>query len=402
MGDPYGLKKLWYVLLTAIICMVSLSGCWDSVEVKDLALVLASGIDRDEHGDLHGTLQIAVPSGGGGGGVTGGSQTNGAGNVGRNFVLVTEDGTDIKSMIQRLQVKVPRKLYFAHRVVVIIGEDQAKAGIRHILDYYARDPTNRLRSLIVISKGATAEKILEIPTVLEKIPGQEIKQIEEQEMGVVMTMQDFLMTTSTEGIAPIAPAISIVTNSSQQNLAMAGTAVFKDFKLVGYLSADETRGLLWLTGKLRRALITTYIPQDHGTIAMTLISANCEIKPTVRGHQAVFNVKLDGKGEIDENNTNLNLGDVQNFKRAKKVLDRTIQNNVQMSFDKAKEYDADIFGFGQEIARTNPRTWAKIQNNWEEIFKTAQLNLKVDIQPTRSGAAGPPAHLKEHEVKRTS
>lgn len=386
--------------------MVSLSGCWDSVEVKDLALVLASGIDRDEHGDLHGTLQIAVPSGGGEGGVAGGGQTTGAGNGGKNFALVTEDGPDIKSMIQRLQVKVARKLYFAHRAVVVIGEGQAKAGIRNILDYYARDPTNRLRSLIVISKGDTAEKILGTPTVLEKIPGQEIKQIEDQEMGVVMTMQDFLMTTSTEGSAPVAPAISIVINSShessQQNLAMAGTAVFKDFKLVGYLTADETRGLLWLTGKLHRALITTDIPQDHGTIAMTLISANCEIKPMVRGNHVVFNINLDGKGEIDENNTNLNLGDVQNFKRAKKVLDRTIQNNVQMSFEKAKEYDADIFGFGQEIARTDPRTWEKIQNNWEEIFKTAQLNLKVDIRPTRSGAVGPPAHLKEDEVKRTS
>lgn len=48
-------------------------------------------------------------------------------------MLATEDGRDLKDVVQRLQEKVPRRLSFAHRAVVIIGEAQAKGQLTKIL-----------------------------------------------------------------------------------------------------------------------------------------------------------------------------------------------------------------------------------------------------------------------------
>lgn len=56
---------------------------------------------------------------------------------------------------------------------------------------------------------------------------------------------------------------------------------------------------------------------------------------------------------------------MKNFQLAKKVFDEKVKTYVHRSFDKAQEYDVDVFGFGQEIARTNPGKWEKIKNHWE-------------------------------------
>jgi spore germination protein KC len=401
MEGENDLKKVWFVTFLCMICMSSLTGCWDRVEIKDLALVVGSGIDKGSDGKLRGTVEIAVPPAIGG--ASSGANVPGRG---KSYVLVTEDGRNVKSMIQKMQERVPRRLYFAHRSVVIIGEAQAREGLHNILDHFARDPMNRLRTLIVVTEGTTAEKILKTPTILEKVPGQEIKEIEHEQIGTVTTMQDFFMAASSEGITPTAPAIGIVDGEDDQpgtqKLVMFGTAVFKNLKLVGYLTANETRGLMWVTGKIQHAFITAEIPNNPGTVVMTLVSAKREFQPIFKGNQIEFNVKLKGKGEIDENSTNLNIGDVKNFKVVKQAFDKAVKRYIQKSFDKAQKLDADVFGFGQEIAHTNPRQWDKIRDHWDEMFKHARLNLEVDIQPTRAGRVGPPLHLKEDEVKQTS
>lgn len=45
MDKEDSMKNIFNVMFMAIICMSTITGCWDRVEVKDLALVLASAID---------------------------------------------------------------------------------------------------------------------------------------------------------------------------------------------------------------------------------------------------------------------------------------------------------------------------------------------------------------------
>ena len=403
MEDKNDLNKIWATSLISILCMLAVTGCWDRREIKDLALVMASGIDRTENGQLRGTLQIAVPAAISAGG--GGSGTSDGG-LGKSFVLVSESGRNIKDMIQRLQEKVPRELYFSHRAVFIVGEREAQIGISDILDQFARDPENRMRNLILVAKGEKAADVLAVSTVLEKIPGQEIKQIEKQETGTMITMLDFMMASSSEGMVPVAPAIRTVeggTNKQgQQKLMLAGTAVFKDLKLVGYLNNQETRGFLWMTGKMHKGFITAYIPEGRGSVTLSLTSAKRDVKPIFDKGHIVFEVKLEGKGQIEENDTNLNLSDPKSMMIVKKALDRQVFKYVLRSFKMAQVYDADVFGFGLEIDRHSPKRWDKIKDKWDTLFREAVLHLRVDIKPLRPGIIGPPLQMKEDEVKKPS
>lgn len=381
-----------------LVCVLLLPGCWDQNEVKDLALVMATGIDKGPNGQVHITVQTAVPSGVGGG--DGGRTDSGPG---KSFVTAAAIGENLKDADQRLQEQLPRKLYTAHRRIILIGEEEARSGIRNVLDQFGRDPMNRMQDLIIVAKDGTAEDFLHLPTVIEKIPGQEIKTIEQQETGGIITLLSFLRDASSDGIVPIAAVIDKKADASpgEQVFSLTNTAVFKDLKLVGYLSDKETRGVMWVKGQIHKGYVTADIP-EHGNLTLILTSTERKINPVTTNGLVEFNVQVEGKGEIVENNTNLDISQQKNFPLVKHALDEAVQKYIQDAYRKAQEYDADVFGFGQEVYRTDPREWNTMRSHWDEIFKQAKLNLDVDIEPLRAGMSGPPLELNQQEVEKSS
>lgn len=385
--------------LLMVFCTFGLTGCWDRVEVKDLALVMATGIDKAPENKIMVTTQTAVPSGVGGG-VDGGSSEGGPG---KSFVFATATGQNVRDADQHLQEQLPRKLYTSHRRILLIGEDEAKSGIKDILDQFGRDPQNRMRDLIIIAKGGTAKEFLTLPTVIEKVPGQEIKIIEKQEAGSIITLLDFMRTASSEGIVPIAAAIEKKEDAppGEQPFTLTSTAVMKDLKLIGYFSDKETRGVMWIKGNIQRGYITTNIP-GNGSVTLALLSAKRKIEPIINHGHVQFNVLVTGKGNIVENNTKFDVSEKKNFTIIRDALDDEVKRYIQDAFQRAQEFDADVFGFGEEVYRSHPKAWQGMRKNWDEMFKDAKLNINVDIEPLRPGMSGPSLQLKQDEVKKSS
>lgn len=378
-----------------VLCTCAVTGCWDRKEVKDLALVMATGVDKGAGESVRVTLQVAIPSG-----VGGGTQLSSESGPGKSFTLAMETGENMKDADLRLQEQLPRKLYTAHRRVILIGEDEAKSGIQHILDQFGRDPTNRMRDLIIIAKGGTAEDFLHMRTVTEKVPGDELKTIEEEEAGRVMTLLDFLKTASSDGISAVTVAVEKKGDAKlgEQPFDLHSTAVFKNLKLVGYLDDKETQGMLWMQGRIPKGYITARIAK-HGTVTAMITSTKRKIHPSLAHGKFRFDVAIEGKGELVENNTNLDMNKEENFKIVKKAFAQEVTTYIEDAYHRAQQYDTDVFGLGQELYRTKPRQWNSVRDQWKTLFQQAQLNLDVDIEPLRTGMTGPPLHLKQNKVE---
>lgn len=51
-----------------------------------------------------------------------------------------------------------------------------------------------------------------------------------------------------------------------------------------------------------------------------------------------------------------------------------------------KQYESDIFGFGEAIHRSNPKEWKKIKRQWrDEGFSELSANVKVDVKLQHTG-----------------
>jgi spore germination protein KC len=55
-----------------LVASLLLGGCWDQVEIEELAFALAVGLDQGTGGNLAVTLQVAVPPPQGSGAASGG------------------------------------------------------------------------------------------------------------------------------------------------------------------------------------------------------------------------------------------------------------------------------------------------------------------------------------------
>ncbi|WP_041613469.1 hypothetical protein [Paenibacillus sp. JDR-2] len=105
------------------IVVFTLSGCWDRMEINDIAFVTGTALDVMEDGSLFCTLQVAIPgskegAGGGGKGESG------------SFYVISATGKSGNEIHRALQKKSSRQLFYSHRSVVLISERLARQGIQ--------------------------------------------------------------------------------------------------------------------------------------------------------------------------------------------------------------------------------------------------------------------------------
>jgi spore germination protein KC len=79
-----------------------LVGCWDRIEVNDLALVMATGIDKASDQKLQVTAQIATPSQGGQSATSSSNQLP--------YLVVSTVGDNTRSALQKMQIAAKQKI----------------------------------------------------------------------------------------------------------------------------------------------------------------------------------------------------------------------------------------------------------------------------------------------------
>lgn len=397
-GDKQMNRKL-IVFFIFIPSLFFLSGCWDSVELNDRAIELAWGIDKAKDKNIKVSTQIIIPSKIGGGQGNGGS----GGGQGNPYFVESGVGKDTLEAVQRMQVKLSRKIFRGQRRVIVIGEALARQGIKKILDTYTRDPSINLLSDIFVIKGGTAENFLKTSHPLENIPAvgavKEYNQIESlKEVGFL----NFLLSAASEGTSPTMPTIEFRSSSSltgeekqeaqsnSKGFKITGTGIFnKDLKLVGFLNVEEKRALRWITGGLENLVVSTRVPKEKGYVSLDLNKLNSEIKPIIQGHKAKIFVSLSGQGVIRENNTNLDLTQIKNIALAQNALDKQAEKTVLNTITKVqKEYGTDIFGFGDAIQRKDLSHWKSLKKNWDKEFAETEVSVKVNLTVRKIGVTG--------------
>ena len=271
------------ILIMLIICLLAVNGCWDAEELGNLAIVAAVGIDQDDKtGMILITAQIIKPgevksasSGGEGGG---GEQPRKGGSQ-QAFLIVQSTGKTVSEAFRNFAFQLNRELYLSDNQIIVLGSAVAKKGVRPLLDYFIREREPREITWILVAKGKASE-VLEAQMGLEKIPAIEITRLIEnrnttsQVSGI--TLAEFANRLMSKTTAAYATSIKLMGEPKKAQLI--GTAIFKDDRYVGQLDKTETRGFLWVIGKVVRGIITVNSPKG-GQFNFGILKAKSEISP---------------------------------------------------------------------------------------------------------------------------
>lgn len=379
-------------LLVFIICV---TGCWDRVEMEDRALVMGSGLDLAEDGQVETTVQIALPTGLS-------SAMQGGGTKAEPVIVISDKGRSGLDILQHLQEMVSRRIFLGQRAVIIIGEEYARQGIDEFLDTLMRSPDSRYTSYVLTAKGKTAKEILNTPhQFLEEIPALGIRK--KQNIGISMSVKlnEFLNDLASDGKSPVTGVIKVVTDKTNKEIfKLDEAAVYLDNKLVGFLPEEEMKTLLMLRGEAKGHNITTQIePEEegyNGTISVKVLKIKAKIDVDIKKELPEFRVKLMGKVVVLENDTKLDLGKKKLIEQVENKINEEVDLRFATMLDRLqKEYKADVYGFGNEVHIKHPNYWRKNKGNWNEIYPRVSITTDVSFTIIGTGRAQAPPHMKK-------
>lgn len=369
--------------------MLSQSGCWNSRELDALAIVRAIGIDTPTGGSgkVQITAQIVKPQ------QIGSTPKSGSSGDSEAFINETSTGDTVFSAVREMTSKSSRKLYFPHNEILIFGKDTAKGGIQKYLDFFERGHETRNIVLIAVSE-TSAEELLDVEPALEQVPADDITETIKQYSDSTSQTQDvklldFINVYSNKSSSAIAPMLKVVQDGSKKHIEVSGTAVFKADKLIGTLDKSEGRGLMWVLGKVKSGVIVADAPKGN-FVSAEIVRSKTKMTPVLENGKVVIKIKITEEGNIDEQIGTENLLGPPEVSDLEHNIAAVIEREINAALKKARELDTDVFQFGSAIEGKYPSEWKKMKDNWDEIFKTLEVELSIEASLRLSGRISKP------------
>lgn len=361
------MKKL-LIMLTFILF---LTGCWNYRELNDYAIATGMAIDYED-GEYEVSLLFA----------------NGSNKEDEDtqVTVTSEKGKTIYEAIKNISLSMPKEIYISHLSVIVFSEDMAKNGLRPALDFLLRDPQSHQNFYLIVAKDTKAKDTLTILTPLADYPSQNITaniKITEKLQGRITnaSFNNFVSKILQKGSNPISNSIIIVGNETEgtkkeeqeNSVASAYTkldtlGLFKNDKLVGWATMDESIGINMLLGDVE--ILYLNLPCNNDNLVIT--STSYKIKNNIEKDKITVNINASGM--INEVGCSVNLEDPKNIQKYEQKAEEKMKEYIKMAIDKAKSLKTDIFGYGNMIYKKYPNYFNSI-DNWDEVFP----NLKIDI-----------------------
>ncbi len=373
-------------VLAVVLC---LSGCFDRRELDKLGYIVGAAIDKAEtEGEIELTLQLANVSKAGSSDKKGSKTSkDSSSKEGTPFINVTNTGKTVNSALRDFEHMISRRVYTPHMQVLLFGEELAREGVRDSLDFFARAPEARMTLYVLVAKGKASD-ILNIATQFETYPSVALMmRVENQDITSdtpIVTEYQFVTTMMNKSTAAIAPLVEIVEEGDSQRLSVGGCAVFKDSVMTGEMDRTETRGLLWVKGEVKKAILD--VESAGCTRRGKIRKAKTKITPEVKEDGTIlFHIRINTTVGLGDQTGTVNLADPDNVPIFLDKTEEVIRDEIQSAWNKSLELNADVFGFGEMIARRFPDKWESIKNQWDELYQTVQVEINVNAKADSFG-----------------
>lgn len=368
--------KLPKVLLPACICAFLLSGCWDQNLLKDIRVVLATGVDLTSDGKVVGTSTIPLFTSGVGGASVEGSQ------------VVSAKGETVRDTRNVLDNQISRQFDSSKLVVFLLGEEYAKQDIYSGLDVFYRDPKGSLVENIAVVKGQAIDllnlKLKEKTSMGEYLDGL----FESAQVSTIIPRQTRPMLSDLfdPGTDIILPLIE----PKEKEAKIIGLALFNDHKYTGYyLNLQESTMYMLLdnrknkTAWLKVKVSENQVPEMNNFMYINVLKLKRDINTKVHNpDQISADLLLNLKVEImeyaeDHLDSKKSLNDLQ------EKISQELTKLANQTIKKLQEANSDSLGIGRHLIAFHHDSWNMIK--WKEVYPNVDLKAKVNVKITKHG-----------------
>lgn len=373
-------------LITFLIILLLLSGCYNYKEINEYAIV--SGISIDKNGDKYKVgIQIMNAK---------------KEEESQNSLITFYDanGNTIYEALEKIMMDSPKELYLGHNEVIVIDENLLKEkDPLDYLDFFMRNSKIEKDSLIMIAKDEKAYNILKIITPLETIPSRNLKatlSVADNYSGAltVVTIDEFISALRNDGADAILPAVTITGKTKEgknmeniqesdpeTKLEFVTLGYFVDNKLKGYLSTDDAAGYNFLANTPRKTYINV-LCDDNDNYATVRIS-NSSTKQSIyfKNNKPYVSESITVAADLLEYNCKADF-----IKSEKYIsdLEKKVSNKVKKLVTSAtnklyKEEKSDVLEYGSLFYKKKYNDMKKLSYTKKNIINDLSFKFNVDV-----------------------
>jgi spore germination protein KC len=361
-----------------LLSLLLLPGCWDRTEINDLAFILVSGLDLEPDGKLRYTVMVPLPGqmGGasGGGGGTGGE---------KSYYIDSEVGDTVREAQMKLQKRMSRRMFLAHRRTILLGESLAKNGVRDLFDSTPRSPESRMTTYVIVTKGKAYEMLQSTPK-FERFPSEAIRELSKSRAVADTNFKDFALALSSPGGDPVAIYMNIKKSEKSekpsQEVEVKGYAQFKDDKMIGTFEDDAAQGLSWLRSQLIMTSVTLNLEEQH-LMTLKVDGTKAAIKVNLLDGKINFAIHVKAKAKMMEDRSYYDLNQAKNILKVEEALSAYVKKAIQSVIDKSIKNQADSAQLGSYVWKSYPDEWKnQFEKNWPQSLKEAKFTINVESE----------------------
>ncbi|WDZ59175.1 Ger(x)C family spore germination protein [Paenibacillus polymyxa] len=388
-----------------LVVLFSLTGCWNRVELNELWVTAATGVDMMDDGQWMMSYQIIVPSAiasGTGGGSGSSSQP-------ASHVFSIKSKT-YNQALSYSNLETSRRIYIAHNRVIYIGKRAAEKGMDRLIDFYLRNTEAREMVSIIITDGLASDLIKKLLPP-EKLQGAAMAELVDKESDSLslfpkVRVYDFVLSMNSDSKSIGVPVAELIGERDHENekeaesldvfkktstplkLALTKLGVFQNGKLKGFLDKEESLGVSYLSQKVNNSEISFPCSEQLGRemySSLTVNSADVKLIPRKTSSHYTMQVRVKINGTLNESTCTKDISKTKTIHDMEKEIGKEVTRTINEGWDKLQELGVDATGFADRIHRRFPREWETVKEDWEQEFKKIELDIRVDARIQRPG-----------------
>jgi len=377
-------KQMIIFTIFIFIFSVLLSGCLDKRELSQISVVVGIGIDKVSGDEPIAVTVEVVKTTGFKGGNNNSGKTSGS-------VFEVSTGKSFFDALQNFSKVSPAVLDFTHAEVIIISRELCEDGISEVIDYLNRNRQFRSINWLLVS-DKTAKEVLENTMPNEEISSEGIDdmmtKLKKDASITPVNLNNYTIRTNSESRSSFIPLASMEKsqNNSFNKIKIENLAIFKNDKLVGILSNEESKSLMWLSGDMKGHNIVFPLKgeKNNQNMSVQVFKKSVHIIPYVTDGRVKFKINCTGLSDIREiDNVHLDLVMIEKIQyNTQKILEKQLSELIDKS---QKTFNTDFIGFSEKLYENDPKTWLGMKDNWDSIFPNVEYEVNFKIKITRIG-----------------
>jgi len=341
------------------IPLLSLTACYDRIEIENRSFVVGIGVDKTEAGYA---VTLCLPA----------SSKENEESDGEKFTLENTAKT-LTEALHLLQVSSDKRLYYGQAKILVIGGTLLSDAdaVKNVLTTFTRHPEIDGQIYVLAAEGEAAE-IMKASLPGESMPGLYIAERfrdNRKTKGNHFSMDMETLTTQLKSGSGLLPRIK----NEDKNLQPNGAVIIKDYTKTAALSPEELKGYLWcFPGKNQHSVVT--VEHAGKYISFTADKHDARIRfHTIHGStpRAVITVHVEGRFTETGGISDAVL---------KRLLTREITEEIRETANKIQAHNADVYHWKAHLRKNQYPLYRQHNSTWDEHFPLMEVVPIIHIK----------------------